>query len=161
MLQSTPFKGPTSSSAHIQPWIGSDTKLSHFGPSPHHITEKKTIRAWSGPKANNIVLRGPTSSSAYIRPGLALIPNCHIPACVPTTSLARLHRSTILSSLSPDHTLTVLFLGTHMRTSQWLPKGLVLGRDGNIHIRLTGSTPLGDVGCYMSYSARLLLTPWD
>ncbi|RXH84790.1 hypothetical protein DVH24_040138 [Malus domestica] len=29
-----------------------------------------------------------------------------------------------------------------------LPKGLVLGRDGNIHIRLTGSTPLGDVGCY-------------
>ncbi|RXH89079.1 hypothetical protein DVH24_006057 [Malus domestica] len=29
-----------------------------------------------------------------------------------------------------------------------LPKGLVLGKDGNIHIRLTGSTPLGDVGCY-------------
>ena len=27
-----------------------------------------------------------------------------------------------------------------------LPKGLVLGRDRNIHIRLTGSTPLGDVG---------------
>ncbi|KAM1317521.1 hypothetical protein ACFX13_002878 [Malus domestica] len=25
-----------------------------------------------------------------------------------------------------------------------LPKGLVLGRDGNIHIRLTGSTPLDD-----------------
>ncbi|CAN6711171.1 unnamed protein product [Malus baccata var. baccata] len=29
-----------------------------------------------------------------------------------------------------------------------LPKGLVLGRDGNIHIRVTKSTPLGDVGCY-------------
>ncbi|CAN6707170.1 unnamed protein product [Malus baccata var. baccata] len=29
-----------------------------------------------------------------------------------------------------------------------LPKGLVLGKDGNIHIRLRGSTPLGDVGCY-------------
>ena len=29
-----------------------------------------------------------------------------------------------------------------------LPKGLVLGRDENIHIRLTGSTPLGDVGSY-------------
>ncbi|RXH97299.1 hypothetical protein DVH24_035967 [Malus domestica] len=28
------------------------------------------------------------------------------------------------------------------------PKGLVLGRDGNIHIRLTRFTPLGDVGCY-------------
>ncbi|CAN6711543.1 unnamed protein product [Malus baccata var. baccata] len=26
-----------------------------------------------------------------------------------------------------------------------LPKGLVLGRDENIHIRLTGSTPLDDV----------------
>ncbi|RXH97032.1 hypothetical protein DVH24_035700 [Malus domestica] len=29
-----------------------------------------------------------------------------------------------------------------------LPKGLVLGRDGNIHIRLIGSTPLGNVGCH-------------
>ncbi|RXH88529.1 hypothetical protein DVH24_000128 [Malus domestica] len=29
-----------------------------------------------------------------------------------------------------------------------LPKGLVLGRDRNIYIRLRGSTPLGDVGCY-------------
>ncbi|RXH73602.1 hypothetical protein DVH24_016424 [Malus domestica] len=29
-----------------------------------------------------------------------------------------------------------------------LPKGLVLGRDGNIHIRLIGSTPLDDMGCY-------------
>ena len=29
-----------------------------------------------------------------------------------------------------------------------LPKGLSLGRDENIHIRLTGSTPLGHVGSY-------------
>ncbi|RXI01080.1 hypothetical protein DVH24_001314 [Malus domestica] len=35
-----------------------------------------------------------------------------------------------------------------------LLKGLVLGRDGNIHIRLTGSTPLGDVGCYSLGSIR-------
>ncbi|CAN6559427.1 unnamed protein product [Malus baccata var. baccata] len=35
-----------------------------------------------------------------------------------------------------------------------LPKGLVLGRDGNIHIRLTRSTPLGDVGSY-NYKYRL------
>ena len=87
-----------------------------------------------------------------------------------TTSRARLHRSTILSALGPQHTLTVLFLGTHTRTSRWvthpgnalvryslnfgvpmepkaseLPKGLVLGRDWNIHIRIT---PLGDVGCH-------------
>ena len=71
------------------------------------------------------------------------------------------HRSMILSALGPDYTLTVLFLGTHTRTSSGsphhgsalacyslnfgvptkpkaseLPKGLVLGRDENIHIRI-------------------------
>ena len=30
-----------------------------------------------------------------------------------------------------------------------LPKNLVLGRDENIHIRLTGSTALDDVGSYI------------
>ncbi|RXH87358.1 hypothetical protein DVH24_034258 [Malus domestica] len=29
-----------------------------------------------------------------------------------------------------------------------LPKSLMLSRDGNIHIRHRGSTPLGDMGCY-------------
>ena len=29
-----------------------------------------------------------------------------------------------------------------------LPKGLVLGRDENIHIRLTGSSSMGDVRSY-------------
>ena len=53
--------------------------------------------------------------------GLALIPNCHIPAQAPTTSRARLSCSTILSALGPDHALIVLFLGTHVRrTSQWV-----------------------------------------
>ncbi|KAB2601656.1 S ribonuclease [Pyrus ussuriensis x Pyrus communis] len=38
-----------------------------------------------------------------------------------TISLASLHhRSTILSALGPNHALTVLFLGTHTRTSQWV-----------------------------------------
>ena len=94
------------------------------------------------------------------------------------------YRSTILSALGPDYALTVLFLGTHTRTSRWvthplgthtrtsrwvthpgialvryslnfgvptepeaseLPKGLALGRDENIHIRIT---PLGDVGSH-------------
>ncbi|RXI06451.1 hypothetical protein DVH24_018493 [Malus domestica] len=32
-----------------------------------------------------------------------------------------------------------------------LPKGLVLGRDENIHLRIT---PLGDVGCYNPPSLR-------
>ncbi|RXH88547.1 hypothetical protein DVH24_000146, partial [Malus domestica] len=82
------------------------------------------------------------------------------------------HHSTILSSLGPDYALTVLFLETHTRTSQWvthhgialaryslnfgvpmepkdseLPKGLMLGRDENIHIRIT---PLSDVGSYIN-----------
>ena len=90
-----------------------------------------------------------------------------------TTPQAQLRHSTILSSLGPYHAFTVLFLGTHMRTFQWvthhgialaryslnfevpteleaseLPKYLVLFEDGNIHIRLTRSTPLGNVGCY-------------
>ena len=33
-----------------------------------------------------------------------------------------------------------------------LPKNLVLGRDENIHIRLTGSTPLNDVRSYICSS---------
>ncbi|KAM1591613.1 hypothetical protein ACFX1Z_035214 [Malus domestica] len=36
MLQSTPLRGPTSSSTHFRPGIGFDTKLSHPGPGPHH-----------------------------------------------------------------------------------------------------------------------------
>ncbi|CAN6701106.1 unnamed protein product [Malus baccata var. baccata] len=36
---------------------------------------------------------------------------------------------------------------TELKASK-LPKGLVLGRDENIHIRLTRSTPLDNVGCY-------------
>ena len=90
------------------------------------------------------------------------------------------HRSTILSALGPDYALTVLFLGTHTRTSQWvthhgialvryslnfevptepeaseLPKGLALGRDGNIHIRIT---PLGDVGSHNYISSSYFYT---
>ncbi|KAM2155271.1 hypothetical protein ACFX1Q_046999 [Malus domestica] len=33
---------------------------------------------------------------------------------------ARIRRSTILSALDPDHAFMVLFLGTLMRTSQWV-----------------------------------------
>ncbi|CAN6686638.1 unnamed protein product [Malus baccata var. baccata] len=61
--------------------------------------------------------------------GLALIPNCHILARAPTTSQAQVSRSTILSALGPDHALTVLFLGTHTRTSQWVTHhGIALAR---------------------------------
>ncbi|CAN6544205.1 unnamed protein product [Malus baccata var. baccata] len=33
-----------------------------------------------------------------------------------------------------------------------LPKGLALGRDENIHIRLKGFIPLGDMGCSIKFS---------
>ena len=81
------------------------------------------------------------------------------------------NRSTILFALGPDYALTVLFLGTHTRTSQWvthhrsalaryslnfgvsmepevseLPKSLALGKDENIHIKIT---LLGDVGSHI------------
>ena len=88
-----------------------------------------------------------------------------------TTSQARSTTVARYCSLwAPDYALTILFLGTHTRTSQWvthhgsalaryslnfgvpmepeaseLPKGLVLGRDENLHIRIT---PLGDVGSH-------------
>ncbi|RXH85627.1 hypothetical protein DVH24_009448 [Malus domestica] len=80
------------------------------------------------------------------------------------------HCSTILSILGPNYALTVLFLGTHTRTSQWvthhgialaryslnigvlmepeaseLLEGLMLGRDENIHLKIT---PLDDVRSY-------------
>ncbi|CAN6586140.1 unnamed protein product [Malus baccata var. baccata] len=79
------------------------------------------------------------------------------------------HRSTILSALGLPFAHGFVF-GNSRATSQWvthlgsalasfslnfgvptkpeaneLPKSLVLGKDGNIHLRIT---PLGDVGCY-------------
>ncbi|RXI09453.1 hypothetical protein DVH24_034070 [Malus domestica] len=68
------------------------------------------------------------------------------------------HRSTILSALGPDHALTWVThhgsalaplslnfgVPTEPEASE-LPKGLMLGMDRNIHLRIT---PLGDVGCY-------------
>ncbi|CAN6714584.1 unnamed protein product [Malus baccata var. baccata] len=114
-----------------------------------------------------------------------MIPNCHIPAWALTASLARLHRSTILSALGPDYALTEeicihsfvsgnshknfptghpswkcsransLNFGVPMKSeASELPKGLVLGRDENIHIRLTRSTPLGDVDRARLHRAR-------
>ena len=105
------------------------------------------------------------------RPGLGSDTKLSHPDPGFTTSRAR---STTVTRYCPllglDYALTVLFLGTHTRTSQWVthhgnalaryslnfgvptepeasefPKCLVLGRDGNIHIRIT---PLGDVGSH-------------
>ncbi|RXH91051.1 hypothetical protein DVH24_020074 [Malus domestica] len=68
------------------------------------------------------------------------------------------HYSTILSALDPDHALTwVTHHGSDLASfslnfrvptepeASELPKGFVLGRDGNIHLRIA---PLGDVRCY-------------
>ncbi|KAM2855971.1 hypothetical protein PS2_000385 [Malus domestica] len=80
------------------------------------------------------------------------------------------HRSMILSALGPDYALTVFVFRNSRATSQWvthlgsalasfslnfrvptepeaseLPKGLMLGKNRNIHLRIT---PMGDVGSY-------------
>ena len=108
-------------------------------------------------------LRGPTSSSAHFLAGIGSDTKLSHPGPDPPPLHDIVH-------FGPRLRLTVLFLGTHTRTSQWvthhgsalaryslnfgvptepeaneLPKGLTLGRDGNIHIRIT---PLGDVGSH-------------
>ena len=103
--------------------------------------------------------------------GLALIPNCHIPTPGSTTSRARSTTVAQYCPLWPPTTPSRLcFWELTRELPQWvthhesalarylvnfgvptepeaseLPKGLVLGRDGNIHIRIT---PLGDVGSH-------------
>ncbi|RXI03750.1 hypothetical protein DVH24_038024 [Malus domestica] len=69
---------------------------------------------------NPTPLRGPTYLSAHFRPGIGSDTKLSHPAQAPTTSRARLRHSTILSALGPDHALTVLFLRTHTRNSQWV-----------------------------------------
>ncbi|RXH90335.1 hypothetical protein DVH24_032692 [Malus domestica] len=156
MLQSTPLRGPTSSFAHFRLGIGSDTIVTS---RPGSITSR----------ARSTIVARYCPLWAY-HSLTALIPNCHIPAQGPPHPGPVHHHRTILSALGPDHVIMVLFLGTHTRTSQWvthhgsalvryslnfrvpmnseaseLPKSLVLGRDENIHLRIT---PLGDVGCH-------------
>ncbi|KAB2626880.1 hypothetical protein D8674_020498 [Pyrus ussuriensis x Pyrus communis] len=63
---------------------------------------------------------------------------CHIPPRAPTTSRARLHRITILFALGPDYALTILFLGTHTRTFQWVTHP----RNALAQTRLTSEFPL-------------------
>ncbi|CAN6677279.1 unnamed protein product [Malus baccata var. baccata] len=56
---------------------------------------------------------GPTSSSAHFHLGIGSDTICHISVWVHHILGPFHHRSTILSALGLDHTLTVLFLGTH------------------------------------------------
>ncbi|CAN6560172.1 unnamed protein product [Malus baccata var. baccata] len=109
--------------------------------------------------------------------GLALITNCHIRARAPITSQARLRRSTILSALGPTSPHGFNFLMGHPSwdcsltnslnfrvpmepKASELPKDIVLGKDRNIHIRLRGSTPLGDdCSCVNSLNFEVPMEP--
>ena len=114
-------------------------------------------------------LRGPTSWSAHHTQGQTLIPIVtsrpgadHFPGLLH-------HRNTILSTLGLPFPHGFVF-GNSRATSQWvthhgialapfslnfgvptepeaseLPKGLLLGKDENIHLKIT---TLGDVGCH-------------
>ncbi|RXH97341.1 hypothetical protein DVH24_036009 [Malus domestica] len=102
-------------------------------------------------------------------PGSALV-SFSLNFGVPTEPEASELEASMICSFWAYHSLTVLFFGNSQATSWWitypvsalasfslnfgvlmepvaseLPKGLVLGRDRNIHLRIT---PLGDVGCY-------------
>ncbi|RXH80069.1 hypothetical protein DVH24_041216 [Malus domestica] len=78
------------------------------------------------------------------------------------TSQSRLCRSTILSVLGPSHTLTVLFLGTHTRTSQ----GVTHPRNALARTRLNSEfqwnrKPVSPqkISCYMEVGIHITLFP--
>ncbi|KAM1373181.1 hypothetical protein ACFX2I_023910 [Malus domestica] len=115
--------------------------------------------------------RGPISSSAHFQPRIGSDTICHILGPFH-------HHSTILSALSLPFPHDFVF-GNSRATSQWvtyprsalasfslnfrvpteleaseLSKDLVLGRDENIHLRITS---LGDVGCHTIDLACIIL----
>ncbi|KAM1384610.1 hypothetical protein ACFX2F_036816 [Malus domestica] len=129
------------SSAHFRPRIGFDTKLSHpdRGPTTSRVyIHCSTILSVLGYRihssgrcgmSQSTPLRGPIPSSAHFRPRIGFDTKLSHPDRGPTTSRVYIHCSTILSVLGPDHTLTVLFMGTHIRTSQWVTHhGIALAR---------------------------------
>ncbi|CAN6683873.1 unnamed protein product [Malus baccata var. baccata] len=74
--------------------------------------------------------------------------------------MSRFRRSMILSALGPGHALTILFLGTHTRTSQWVTHPMI----ALVLTRLTlefrwNSKPVSSqkASCYMDveYCSRL------
>ena len=119
ILQSTPL------SAHFRLGIGSDTKLSHPDLGPHRISG-------STPPYHDIVCFGPRPRPHDFVSGNSREQNFLVG-----------HPSWECSG-----PFSLNFgVSTKSEASELL-KGLVLGRDGNIHIRLTRSTPLDDVGSY-------------
>ncbi|RXH92570.1 hypothetical protein DVH24_033466 [Malus domestica] len=90
----------------------------------HHPTKLELSSAGSNSLADRIV------STAFERGSMDnMAAVCHIHARAPTTSQARLYHSMILSVFGSDHTLTVLFMGTHTRISQWVTHpGIALAR---------------------------------
>ncbi|RXH88843.1 hypothetical protein DVH24_000442 [Malus domestica] len=148
MSQSTPLRGLTSSSAHFRPEIGSDTICHIPGRSttvarycPLWAYHSLTVFNFSGP------LRGLTSSSAHFRPEIGSDTICHIPSR--STTVARYCPLWAYHSLTwvthPGSALASFSLnfGVPMEPeASELPKGLVLGRDENIHLRIL---PLGEV----------------
>ncbi|RXI03730.1 hypothetical protein DVH24_038004 [Malus domestica] len=132
ILQSTPLRGPTSSSAHFQPGIGSDT-ICHIPAGSTTFQARSTTVARYCPfwaylllgslsgrcgMLQSTPLRGPTSSSAHFQPGIGSDTICHIPA---GSTTFRVHSTTVTRycPLWAYHSLTILFLGTH----EQLPSG--------------------------------------
>ncbi|CAN6692588.1 unnamed protein product [Malus baccata var. baccata] len=178
MSQATPLKGPTSSSAHFRPGISFDTKLSHPDPGPHHIPGS------TPPTSQWITYPGNALAPFSLNFGVSMEPetsefpkylvlgrdeNIHIRltgstslgdvGChIPTQNPPHLGLNFIWVTY-PGNALAPFSLnfGVPMEPeASEFPKGLVLGRDENINIRLTGSTPLGDVACHNLSLDKLL-----
>ncbi|KAM2981053.1 hypothetical protein FF2_012405 [Malus domestica] len=92
--------------------------MSHHGPSPHHIPG-------SAPPLHDIVCFGS-------RPR-------------PYSFVSRNSRATSWDCSRANSLNFEVLIEPEVNE---LPKGLMLGRDKNIHIRFTETAPLGYVGCY-------------
>ncbi|RXH88842.1 hypothetical protein DVH24_000441 [Malus domestica] len=118
--------------------------MSYPGPGPHHIPDSTPTprhhgfvygnshenfpvgHPWDCSRANSLNLRVPTEPEASLHDQLprAIWDVTIHPLRGPTSWSAhfrpRIGSDTKLSYPGPDHTLTVLFLGIHTRTSQWV-----------------------------------------
>ncbi|RXH78936.1 hypothetical protein DVH24_034143 [Malus domestica] len=90
-------------------------------------------------------------------PGLDSTVARYYPLWALTTPSLNSHKNFLVSHPSWDcsHGNSLNFRVLMEPEASELPKGLVLGRDENIHIRFTRSTPLDDVGCYTFTSSMM------
>ncbi|RXH83171.1 hypothetical protein DVH24_003669 [Malus domestica] len=115
-----------------------------FGPRPrpHSLVSRNSHEnfpvghpSWDCSRVNSlnfVVLMEPKASE--LPKGLDPLPHENFPVGHPSCDFSHANSLNFEVPMEPE--------------ASELPKGLMLSRDGNKHIRLTGSTPLGDMGYY-------------